>query len=104
MILAALTVPGTSGTVCLIPVGKEFEVRSGSLHNRTSSAITVTLTVSTDQHDQARLMTDYSLAAKDTLSLNDYLVGTVLDSGDHIDVDVSTGNALDVLLSGVWRP
>jgi hypothetical protein len=46
------------------------------------------------------VISGYSLAANDTLSLKDYLAGAVLASGDQIWVSAGTANAVTVVISG----
>lgn len=71
--------------------------------NTSASAVTVSLMVlrSGDSSDGTHtVISSYSLAGNDTLSLKDYLVGAVLGPGDAIWVTVSTANVITVVLSG----
>jgi hypothetical protein len=80
-------------------------IKSGSVCN--TSGAPVIVNVSVLQSGQAtgtathRVISGYSLAAGDTLSLKDYLAGVCLGPGDQITAQASVTAVVDVVLSGI---
>jgi hypothetical protein len=94
----------TATTVYTVPASNSVKIATGALCNTTASAVTVSLSVVASGGTASasnQIISGYSLAANDTLSLGDYLGGTFLGDGDFISVTASTGNAVVVWLSGV---
>lgn len=78
-------------------------VSHGTICNTSTLSVTVSLSVlppgaTVDGTHVA--ISNYSLAAGDTLSLKDYLAGATLGYGDSIWVTASAANAVTVVLSG----
>jgi hypothetical protein len=94
----------TSATsVYTVPANSTTKVTTGTLCNTTTSAVTVTVSLlkSGDTADGThRIISGYSLAANDTLSLRDYLMGAMLAEGESVNVQAGTGAAVDVVLTG----
>lgn len=91
--IAAWTMTSGSATIC-----------HGTICNTSTLAVTVSLSVlppgaTVDGTHVA--ISNYSLAAGDTLSLKDYLGGATLGYGDSIWVTASTANAITVVISGI---
>ena len=85
----------TSGTVTIC---------HGTICNTSALAVTVSMSVlppgaTVDGTHVA--ISNYSLAAGDTLSLKDYLDGATLGYGDSIWVTAATANSVVVVLSGL---
>ena len=78
-------------------------ITHGTVCNNSGSAVTVSVAVlkNGDSLDGTHYaISGYSLAAGDTLSLRDYLVGALLGHGDAIWATAGVANALSVILSG----
>ena len=87
-----------------VAAGQRVEIAQGSLCNTTASAVTVYLslvkaggTVGDGTH---RVISGYSLAANDTLSLKDYIGAAELGPGDIIAAYCSAGSAVDIVVTG----
>jgi hypothetical protein len=79
-------------------------ISHGTICNTSGSAVTVSMSVlkAGDTVDGTHIViSSYSLAAGDTLSLRDYLVGATLGYEDSIVVTAGTANAVTVVLSGL---
>jgi hypothetical protein len=79
-------------------------IAHGTICNTSALAVTVSMSVLSPGAtvDGTHLaISNYSLAAGDTLSLRDYLDGATLGSGDSIWVTAGTANAITVVLSGL---
>lgn len=79
-------------------------ISHGTICNTSALAVTVSMSVlppggTVDGTHLA--ISNYSLAAGDTLSLKDYLDGATLGFGDSIWVTAGTANAVAVVLSGL---
>lgn len=78
-------------------------IAHGTLCNTTGSAVTVSLSLTGPGgvvDGTHNILSNYSLAANDTLSLKDYLVGAVLGAGDQVWAAAGTANAVTVVISG----
>jgi len=103
MILAATTAP--AGTSTAFRATRRVRITQGTLSNRSSGAVTVSLAlVARDSADGFNVISSYSLAGYDTVSLTGYLADAVLDSGERVFVTASTGSAVDVVLTGEDTP
>jgi hypothetical protein len=100
------TQPSSTGetTVYTVPSNETIKVASGVLCNTsTSSAVTVSVSVvpSGGTADSThRIISGYSLAFGDSMSLKDYLEGTMMGPGDFISVNVGTASLVDVVITG----
>lgn len=94
----------TSATsVYTVPASKTAKITQGTVCNTSGSAVTVSVSLlkSGDTADGTHaVISGYSLAAGDTLSLKDYLGGALLAEGEAVSVTAGTANVLDVVLTG----
>jgi hypothetical protein len=96
---------GTSdAAVYTVPASTSVKIAQASLCNTTASPVTVYLslvqtggTVGDGTH---RVISGYTLAANDTLPLNDYIGGAMLGPGDRIASYAGTATAVDLVVSG----
>lgn len=97
-------VASTSATaIYTVPTGKTAKIASGTICNVSGSAVAVSMSIlkSGDTSDGTHnIISGYSLAAGDTMSLKDYLVGAMLAEAEAISVTAGTANALDVVITG----
>lgn len=80
------------------------KITQGVVSNTSGAPVNVTIAQlkSGDTDDGTHnILTTYPLAALDSLSLKDYLVGAFLEPGGAISVTVSTANVICVALSGL---
>lgn len=90
-------------SVYTVPVSSTAKIATGVVCNISAAAVTVTVALlkSGDTADGThRVISAYSLAAGDSLSLTDYIGGAMLAEGESINVTAGTANALDVILTG----
>lgn len=99
MILASLTMPNGSSTVRW-NTSQSVRIDHGTLCNRSSSLVTVTLEVSQRGGGTACTVSGYGLAAGDTLSLAEVLVGATLDPQDFLRITTTAANAIDLVITG----
>jgi hypothetical protein len=103
-ILFSGQVATTSATsLYTVASGKTAKLATGTLCNTSGSAVSVSVSLlkSGDTSDSThRVVSGYSLAAGDTLSLKDYIGGAFLGEGEAVSVTVSTGAVVDVVLTG----
>lgn len=98
--------PASTGetTVYTVPASTTIKLASGTLCNTsTSAAVTVHVSVipSGGTADTThRIISSYSLAFGDSLSLKDYVEGVMMGPGDFISVNVATGSLVDIVLTG----
>ena len=94
----------TDAAVYTTAAGQSVKVAHGTLCNTTASAVTVYLSVvksgGTVGDSTHRVISGYSLAANDTLSLKDYLSGAMLGPGDAIAAYAGTATAVDLVITG----
>jgi len=84
--------------------GTTVTIAHGTICNTSALAVTVSMSVlqpGTTVDGTHVAISNYSLAAGDTLSLKDYLDGATLGYGDSIWVTATTANAVTVILSGL---
>lgn len=104
-VLASTRLSTTSATaVYTVGASKCAKVSTGTLCNiSTTAAVTVSLAImqsgSTDDGTHT-VLSAYSLAAGDTLSLSDFISGHMLGEGDFISVTAGTANVLCVVITG----
>jgi len=104
-VLASTRLSTTSATaVYTVGASKCAKVSTGSLCNvSTTAAVTVTveLVQSGGTADGTHcVLSGYSLAAGDTLSLAEFIAGHMLGEGDFISVTAGTANVLCVVITG----
>lgn len=90
-------------TIYTAPASSGVKIASLALHNTSAAAVTVSVSVVPTGGTAAatnRVISGYSLAAGDTLSLADYLGGAFLGEGDFISVTAGTGAVLNAVLTG----
>lgn len=94
----------TSATsVYTVATGKTVKIATGTVCNTSGAAATVSVSLlkSGDTADTThRIISGYSLAAGDTLSLTEYLGGAMLNEAEVVSVTAGTGAVLDVVLTG----
>lgn len=104
-VLVSQQVTATTETALYtVASGQSITIKSGVLCNVSGSAVTVSLSVvqsGSSADGTHRVIAGYSLAAGDSLDLRGYLTGAVLGDGDLISILVGTGNAVDVVLTGL---
>ena len=83
---------------------RAVQIAQGTLCNTTASAVTVYLSVvkagGAVGDGAHRVISGYSIAANDTLSLRDYIADHVLGPGDIISGYASAASAVDIVVSG----
>lgn len=103
-ILYSGQVASTSATsVYTVPSGKTAKIASGTICNVSGSAVAVSVSLlkSGDTSDGTHaVISGYSLAAGDTISLRDYLSGAMLAEAEAISITAGTSSALDVVITG----
>jgi len=95
----------TTADVAIYTVGAGLSavIKHGTVCNTSGSAATITLKIipSGGSVDGTHaVVSAYSLAAGDTLSLTGYLTGCCLGPGDSIHAQAGTANVLDVIITG----
>lgn len=94
----------TSATsIYTVPSSKTVKLATGTVCNTSGSAVTVSVSIlkSGDTADGTHaIISGYSLAAGDTLSLKDYIGGAMLAEAEAVSVTVGTANVIDVVLTG----
>lgn len=87
------------------PFASAAVIKHGTICNTSTASVNVSISVlrsgqaqGTGQH---RIISNYPLAAGDTLSLHDYLAECCLQPGDAITAQASAAGVADVILSGV---
>lgn len=98
-------IAATTPTTVYGPVrdGSSVEITHGAVCNTSAAAVTVSVSLlgAGDTADTThRVVSGYSLAASDTLSLTGYLTGAMLGEGEAVSVTASTAGVIDVVLSG----
>ena len=96
---------GTADTALYtVPAGQSVKVSQGTLCNVTGNTVTVYLSVvkagGTVGDGTHRVISGYSLAANDTLSLGEFIGGHMLGPGDIVAAYAGTASAVDIVLSG----
>jgi len=102
-LLASMQLAAGDNAAYTVPANKAAKFATGCLCNTSGSAVTVSVSIipSGGSVDGThRIVSGYSLAAGDTLSLAEYLSGMLLGAGDAVSVNAGTGSAVDVTLSG----
>jgi hypothetical protein len=97
----------TDTTVYTVPASTATKLSTFSIHNPTSAAVTINKVsvlpsggTSDGTHQQ---LTNYSLAAYDTISVEDVLSwakGAMLDAGAKIVLNVAAATSINYLLTG----
>lgn len=90
-------------TVYTVPSLTTAKIATATMCNTSGSAVAVTfqLLQSGQSADGTHsVVSGYSLAAGDTLSLRDYLGGAMLATGEAIAVTAATANVIDVVITG----
>jgi hypothetical protein len=104
-LLCVTQLSGTAATtVYTVPASTGVKIAGGALCNTTGSAVTVSVSVVPSGGTAGatnQIVSGYSLAANDSLSLKDLLGGIFLGEADAVSVTASTGSAVVVWLSGV---
>jgi hypothetical protein len=96
---------GTTDTALYtVPTGYSVKIAQGTLCNVTSSAVTVYLSIiktgGTVGDGTHRVISGYTIAANDSLSLKDYIGGHMLGPGDILAAYAGTASAVDIVVSG----
>lgn len=98
--------PSSTGetTVYTVPSNTTVKVATATLCNTsTSAAVTVGVSIvpSGGTADTThRIVSGFSLAFGDTMSLGDYVEGVMMGPGDFISVNVVTASLVDVVITG----
>jgi hypothetical protein len=90
-------------TVYTVPASTTVKIASATLCNTSGSAVTISVALlqSGQVADGTHaVISGYSLAAGDTISLKDYIGGAMLATGESISVTASTANVIDVVITG----
>ena len=88
---------GSEVAVYTCPAASSTVLATAWVCNTTSSAVTVSVSVVKNGGTAGaanRIVSSYSLAANDTLSLNPYLGGAMFGPGDFVTVNAGTGSAV----------
>lgn len=103
-LLCSTRVATTSPTsVYTVPAASTAKLATGSLCNASSSPVTVSLgllPVGGVADGTHLVISQYVLAARDTLTLTRYLMGAMLAEGEAVSVTASVADVLCVVLSG----
>lgn len=95
----------TEDTVYTAPAGGAATLKHGTVCNSSGGAANVSLSILKSGQatggGQHRVISQYALAAGDTLPLGDYIGDAQLGPGDFVTVQASVANAIDVVISGV---
>jgi hypothetical protein len=95
----------TETTIYTGPASSNTCIKQAVICNTDTASVNVSVSVL--QNGQAtgttehRIISEYPLAAGDSLPLNDYLDNLYLGPGDFITVTASTANVVNVMLSGI---
>ena len=94
----------SASTVYTVPPNSGIKISAAALCNTASSTVTINGIHIVPSGGSAsatnKIVSSYPLTAGDTLSLTNYLNGMMLGDGDSIAVQVSTANAVNVIISG----
>lgn len=94
----------TSATsVYTVPAATTAKITQGTVCNTSAAVVTVSVSLlkSGDTADGTHaVISGYSLAAGDTLTLKDYLGGAMLATGEAVSVTASTASVVDVVITG----
>lgn len=93
----------TATSIYTVPTGKTAKIASATICNTTAATVAVSVSlhkVGDTPDGTHRVISGYSLAGGDTLSLKDYLSGAMLGEGEAVSVTAGTANAVDVVLTG----
>jgi hypothetical protein len=103
-VLVSQQLGATEAAIYTAAAGQSVKVAHGALCNTTATAVIVYLSVikagGTLGDGTHRVISGYSLAANDTLSLKDYLAGAMLGPGDAIAAYASATAAVDLVVTG----
>jgi hypothetical protein len=102
-ILCSTQVGNAETTVYTVPANTHVKVSHGVITNVSAAAVSVSVALvpSGGAADGThRIIYQYSLAAGDSLSLDDYLANAMLGPGDFISVLASAAAAIDVVITG----
>lgn len=104
-VLVSSQVPNAEAAIFTTAANHATKITQGSFCNTSGAAVTVSLSIvpsgGTVGDGTHRLISNYSLAAGDTLSLRDYIADAMLGDGDRVAAVASVANAVDVVLTGV---
>jgi hypothetical protein len=90
-------------TIYTVPAATTAKIATATICNTSGSAVTVTVQLlqSGQSADGTHaVVSGYSLAAGDTLSLTGYIGGAMLATGEFISVTAGTASVLDVVITG----
>lgn len=90
-------------SIYTVPTSSTAKIATCVVCNTSAAAVTVTVALlkSGDTADGThRVISTYSLAAGDSLSLTDYIGGAMLAEGESINITAGTAGVLDVILTG----
>lgn len=93
----------TATNIYTVPASTTCKLATGTVCNIGASACTVNVSlhkVGDTADGTHRVVSGYSLAPGDTLSLKDYIAGAMLAEGESVNVTAGTGAVLDVVLTG----
>jgi hypothetical protein len=103
-VLVSQQLTTSESAVYTVATGQSAKVTQGTLCNTTASAVTVYLSLikagGTMGDSTHRVISGYSLAGNDTLSLGDYIAGAMLGPGDAVAAYAGTASAVDLIISG----
>ena len=100
----ATTSTGTGVLVYNVPADRCAKIQTLSIASTHTVAVTIDVYLvpaGATPGDEHKIVAEYSLGIKDTLSLNDYFAGMMLGEDDEIWVKASVINVTNVLLTGV---
>jgi hypothetical protein len=90
-------------TIYTVPAATTAKIATATLCNTSASAVTVTIQLlqSGQSADGTHaVISGYSLAPGDTLSLTGYIGGAMMATGESISVTAGTASVLDVVVTG----
>jgi hypothetical protein len=93
----------TSTAIYTVPASTTVKLSTGTVCNTSGLPVTVSVSlhkVGDTADGTHRVVSGYSLAAADTLSLRDYLSGAMLAEGESVNIIAGTAAVLDVVLTG----
>jgi len=98
------TTSGTGASIYTVPTDRCVKLQTLSLCNTSGGAVVVDVYVipgPATPGDEHKVVHAFSLPAGDTQNLSTYFAGMMLGEGDLVSVKVSTGSAINAILSGV---
>ena len=102
-VLASTQLASGDTAVYTVPASKAAKIATMSLTNVSTSAVTVSVSVhpsGSSIDGTHKVVSGYALAANDSITISE-VVGCWLGTGDFLNVNVSAGTSVDVVVTGL---